>query len=268
MNILVAGIPVSDKKAKKRIRLWVLDHLAKEYGIKEEDLVSAELEAVPAGPAKDVGFDRSFVGGYGQDDRLCSFCAIAAALDVKTPKYTTLIVLFDKEEIGSEGSTSGKSRFVHNFVGDLLALSDPKYPDSKLRGAFRNAKALSGDVNAAVNPSYKEVHELGNAAKISHGICITKYTGHGGKYGASDATAEFVNEVRRIFNKAGVKWQTAELGKIDEGGGGTVAKFLAEYDMDILDVGAPLLGMHSTFEVCSKADLYHLYKGYYAFLAS
>ncbi len=266
LNIIVASRPIDDPKAKERVKLAVLDHLNREHGIVEEDLISAEVEVVPAGPARDVGFDRSMVGAYAQDDRVCVYTSLRAILGARRPERTCVAVFVDKEEIGSESNTSVKSRFLLNFIGDLIALEGAKHPERELWRALARSKCLSADVNAGVDPTFKDVHEAQNAAFVGRGVVITKYTGSGGKYSASDATAEYVGEVRRLFNSKGVRWQYGGMGKVDEGGGGTVAKFLAEYDMDVLDVGPALLSMHSPFEISSKVDVYYTFKAFEAFL--
>jgi len=265
LNVLVGSMPVNDDKAKTKVKLWVLDYLNKQYGMVEEDFTSAELEIVPAGPARDVGFDRSMVGCYGQDDRICGYTTMMAIFDVKNPRRTCMGLFFDKEEIGSDGNTSVQSRFVEYVMGELLEKVDREAKHTALHRALTNSKALSSDVNGAVNPTYKDVHEMMNASRMGHGVVLTKYTGSGGKYGANDAHAEFVGEVRLMFNKAKLPWQFGELGKVDEGGGGTVAKFLAKYNMDVLDAGPALLSMHSPFEVSSKLDVYYTYKAYKVF---
>lgn len=265
LSILVASRPVDDEKAKEKVKLAVLDHLNRAYGMVEEDFVSAEVEAVPAGPARDVGLDRSMVGAYGQDDRVCAYTCLQAILGVKVPDRTAVAVFVDKEEIGSDSNTGIKSRFFQNFVGDLLALSDPGYADSALRRTLASSKCLSSDVNAGINPLFKDVHEPQNAALIGRGIVITKFTGSGGKYTANDATAEYVGEVRRMLNKAKVPWQYGALGKVDEGGGGTVAKFLAELDMDVIDAGTALISMHSPFEISSKVDVWSTFRAFEEF---
>jgi aspartyl aminopeptidase len=265
MNILVASRPVDDEKAKEKVKLAVLDHLNRKYGMVEEDFVSAEIEAVPAGPARDVGIDGSMIGAYGQDDRVCAYTCLQAMLGVRTPHRTAVALFVDKEEIGSDSNTGIKSRFFQNFVGDLLALSDPGYPDSALRRALASSKCLSSDVNAGINPNFKEVHEPQNAALIGRGIVITKFTGSGGKYTANDASAEYVGEIRRMLNDAKVPWQYGALGKVDEGGGGTVAKFLAELDMDVIDSGTALISMHSPFEVSSKVDVWSTFRAFEEF---
>jgi aspartyl aminopeptidase len=265
LNVLVASRPVDDEKAKEKVKLAVLDLLNKEYGMVEEDFVSAEIEVVPAGPAMDVGLDRSMVGAYGQDDRSSVYTSLRAILGLKKPSRTCVAIFVDKEEIGSESNTSMRSRFFQNFVGDIMALEDPEYRDSALRRAFSLSKCLSADVNAGVNPSFKDVHEMQNAAMLGRGICITKYTGAGGKFSANDATAEYVGEIRRALNEQGIPWQYGALGKVDEGGGGTVAKFLAQLDMDVIDAGPCLVSMHSPFEISSKADIYFTYRAFSAF---
>ena len=265
LNVLVASLPFQDKKPKKKVKYWVLEYLNKKYGMIEEDFVSAELEVVPAGPAREIGFDRSMIGGYGQDDRICVFTLIRSVLDIKSPRRTSIALIIDKEEIGSDGATSIKSRFLEEVYSRLLELKDSSYPDRLLRMALSNTKAISSDVNGAVNPSFKDVHELTNAARLGWGICITKYTGSGGKFGANDASAEFMGLIRGTFNKAKVPWQTGELGKVDEGGGGTIAKFLAELNMDVVDAGPALISMHSPMEISAKSDVWSAYKAYCAF---
>ncbi len=265
MNILVASRPVDDEKAKEKVKLAVLDHLNRKYGMVEEDFVSAEIEVVPAGPARDVGIDASMVGAYGQDDRVCAYTCLQAILGVRTPERTAVALFVDKEEIGSDSNTGIKSRFFQNFVGDLLALSDVDYQDSVLRRSLARSKCLSSDVNAGINPNFKDVHEPQNAALIGRGIVITKFTGAGGKYTANDASAEYVGEIRRMLNKAKVPWQYGALGKVDEGGGGTVAKFLAELDMDVIDAGTALISMHSPFEISSKVDVWSTFRAFEEF---
>jgi aspartyl aminopeptidase len=266
LNILVGHRPLEEKGAKGKIKLWVLNYLNKKYGMVEEDFISAELEVVPAGKTYDVGFDRSMIAGYGQDDRSCAYTSLQAILDQKKPKRTAVVLLFDKEEIGSAGSSSVKSRFLENMVGDLLALKNKDYRDSALRKTLQNSQALSSDVNGGINPIFADVHEKQNAARMGNGIVITKFTGSGGKSGANDASAEFMGYIRRLLNKNNVPWQAAELGKVDEGGGGTVAKFLAEHNMEVVDCGPAVLSMHSPLEISSKVDIYSCYEAYCAFL--
>jgi len=265
LNVLLASLPFEEKKSKKKVKLWVLDYLNRTYGMVEEDFVSAELEVVPAGPAREIGFDRSMIGGYGQDDRICAYTCIRALSGIRSPSRTAMALIIDKEEIGSDGATSIKSRFLEDFYSKLLELRDPDYPDRMLRESLSGTKAISSDVNGAVNPSFKDVHELQNAARMGFGICITKYTGSGGKYSSNDASAEFMGLIRRVMNQGGVPWQTGELGKVDQGGGGTIAKFLAEHNMDVVDAGPALISMHSPMEISSKADVWSSYKAYIAF---
>ncbi len=267
LNILAGSMPVKDEKVKEKVKLYLLSELNRKYQIVEEDFISADLEMVPAGKAKDVGFDRSLVGAYGQDDRICAYTAMQALADLKVPERTAVAVFTEKEEIGSEGSTGMKSRFFENFVSRMIELRG-KYEEQLLKHALENSKALSADVNAALDPSFKEVHEIGNAAKLGFGIVITKYTGSGGKFGASDASAEYVGAIRNLLNKNNIPWQGGELGKVDEGGGGTVAKYLAEYNMDVIDAGPPILSMHSPFELSSKADVYSTYEAYKVFFSA
>ncbi len=265
LHLVVGSRPIDDSKAKERVKLAVLDHLNRTHGIIEEDLISAEIEAVPAGPARDVGFDRSLVGAYAQDDRSCVYTSLQAILGLRTPARTCAAIVVDKEEIGSESNTSMKSRFFLNFLEDILVLQGTPHPERDLWRSLHASRCLSADVNAGLDPTFKDVHEQQNAAVLGRGIVITKYTGGGGKYNASDATAEYVGEVRRLLNERRVRWQYGAMGKVDEGGGGTVAKFLAEFDMDVLDVGPALLSMHSPFELSSKVDIYHTHKAFAAF---
>ncbi len=267
MVILCGSIPCRDKEAKARVKQAVLEHLHQQFGLEEEDFISAELEAVPLTPVRWVGFDRSFLGGYGQDDKICSYTSVRALMDLERPKRTAVVACVDKEEIGSEGNTGIRSASFVNFIGDLLARSSPNYREVELRRLLERSAAISADVNAAVEPNFKQVHEMDNAARAGYGLVLTKFTGHGGKAGANDASAEFMGRIRQIFNRAKVPWQAAELGKVDEGGGGTVAKYLARYGMEIVDCGPGLLSMHSPFELVSVADLYAAYLGYRAFLA-
>ncbi len=268
LNIITGSIPIGNKEIKDRFKLNVLYYLKENYNIIEEDFISAEIEIVPAGPARDIGFDRSLIGGYGQDDRVCAFTSLESILKVSKPKRTSIAVFFDKEEIGSEGNTGAKSSFFEDFISDLLNKENIDFSERALRKTLINSTMLSGDVNAAIEPDFQDVHEKSNAARIGHGICITKFTGSGGKSGSSDASAEFVGKIRNIFNKNKIIWQTGELGKIDQGGGGTIAKHLAAYGMNIIDCGPALLSMHAPFEISSKADVFITYKAYKAFYQS
>ncbi|MDG6224581.1 MAG: aminopeptidase [Candidatus Thermoplasmatota archaeon] len=265
LNVLLASMPADEKDPKKKVKTWVLEHLNKEYGMIEEDFVSSELEIVPAGPAREIGLDRSMIGAYGQDDRICAYTCMRALLEVKGNERTAIGFVMDKEEIGSDGPTSIKSRFLEDFYSRLMDLRDPDHPDSALRRSLSNTLAISSDVNGAVNPSFKDVHELQNAARMGYGICVTKYTGSGGKVASNDASAEFMGVIRRILNNGKVPWQVGELGKVDEGGGGTVAKFLAEHNMDVVDAGPALISMHSPMEISSKGDVWATYRAYKEF---
>ncbi|MBU1389453.1 MAG: aminopeptidase [Proteobacteria bacterium] len=265
LNLVVGSLPLGDDKEKDRFKLNVLNLLYEKYGITEEDFISAEIEAVPAEKARDIGFDRSMIGSYGQDNRICAFTSLEAILDMPPSHKTAIALFFDKEEIGSEGSSGAKSNFLEDFMSDLLSVSGRNTDNRSLRKALINSSCLSADVNAAMDPDFKEVHESKNAAKLGFGLCITKFTGVGGKSGSSDASAEFVGKIRQLFNKHKIVWQTGELGKIDQGGGGTVAKFLAKFGMNVLDCGPAILSMHSPFEISSKTDVYMAYLGYKAF---
>ncbi len=265
LNVLVGGYPLPDSEEKERVKLAILKLLNDRYGLVEEDFISAELEIVPAGPARDVGLDRAFIGAYGQDDRICAFTSLAAILNLEAPAYTSIALFLDKEEIGSDGNTGAKSRLLEKIYFEILkVLSGSASADSVLESLFKT-RAISADVTAGIDPFYQEVHEKLNDAKMGHGVVVTKYTGHGGKYAANDAHAEYVGWLRRILNRAQVVWQAASFGKVDEGGGGTVAKYLAHHGMEIIDVGPPLLSMHSPFEIAHKGDLYMTYRAYKAF---
>jgi aspartyl aminopeptidase len=266
LTILAGHLPFADKEAKERVKLRVLELLHRQYGIVEEDFLSAELELVPASKARDVGFDRAFVAAYGQDDRVCAYAALRAMEEVDTPPYTTVALFLDKEEVGSEGNTGAKSHFLELFVMDIFRNAGKEPSEAVIKEVLFTSKAVSADGTAGIDPNYKDVHEAQNNAKIGYGVCLSKFTGAGGKYSSSDASAEYVGEIRELFNRTGVVWQMGELGKVDEGGGGTVAKYLALYGMDIIDCGTPMLSMHSPFEVASKGDIYETFRAYRAFL--
>ncbi|MEA1913093.1 MAG: aminopeptidase [candidate division WOR-3 bacterium] len=265
LNVLVGSIP-KDNEEKKPVLENILDLLKEKYGIQEEDLISAELELVPAWKAKSVGLDESFVGAYGQDDRICAYSALRAIQLVKESEKFPAVILFDKEEIGSEGNTGARSNIIQDFIMDLLESTGVNPTYRNIRRVIRKSSVISADVNAGLHPTYPDVQDKYNAAKLGFGVVLTKYTGHKGKAASSDAHAEFVAEVRRLYNKAGVKWQIGELGKVDLGGGGTIAKFIAKFGLEVIDSGPPILAMHSPFEIASKGDLYHTYKAYKAFL--
>jgi aspartyl aminopeptidase len=266
LNILSGSIPYNDEKVKEKVKLNILKLLNEKYGIVEEDFLSAELELVPAFKARDIGFDKSMVGAYGQDDRVCSYTSLRSILDLENVEKTAVCVLTDKEEIGSMGNTGAQSSFLENFIADICALSSDKYTDLVLRRCLSNSKMLSADVSAAIDPNYEGVYDKLNSPFIGKGIVLVKYTGSRGKAGSSDANAEFTGEVRKLFNDNSIIWQTGELGKVDEGGGGTVAQFMANMGMEVIDCGVAVLSMHSPFEVTSKADIYMAYKAYKAFM--
>lgn len=259
LDIVIGSIPAKGD-FKEKIKSAILEKLHTDYSITEDDLISAELEAVPAFKARDVGFDRSLIGAYGQDDRICAYAALQAILDVKNPEHTVMSFFVDKEEIGSEGNASAQaSVFLRSLIRRLDANVD-------IDSVLLKSKVISADVQSAVTPNYTDVFELKNASSLGNGVVMSKYTGHGGKYSANDASAEYVAEIRALLDKAQVPWQTGELGKVDKGGGGTVAKYFSRLGMDVVDLGAPVLSMHSPYEVTSKVDLYSSYLAYLAFL--
>lgn len=260
LNVVVGGLPCADGEAGKKIKYTVLDYLNKEYGMCEEDFLSAELSAVPAYPARDVGFDRALIGAYGHDDRVCAYPALTAVLDAAS-EHTVLAMLVDKEEIGSEGTTGMQCKVYEDLMEEISVALGANF--RKVRFA---SKCLSSDVTAAYDPNFASVYERMNSALLSCGTCMSKFTGSRGKSGSNDANAEFVGEVRAMFDKEGVVWQTAELGKVDAGGGGTVAKYLAKLNIDTVDIGVPVISMHAPWELISKADLYSNYKAFLAFM--
>jgi len=253
LNVLVGSQPNDEEKDAVKANILTLLH--ETYGIEEEDFISAELCVVPAFPARDLGFDRSMIGGYGQDDRVCAYPALRAILECTAPRRTAVCILADKEEIGSEGVTGMKSKVFDLFMEDIAVSLG-----GTLRACFANSFCLSADVSAALDPTYPEVTERRNTARLNYGVCLCKYTGSRGKSGASDASAEVVAFVRRIFDEANVKWQMCELGKVDQGGGGTVAMYMAERNIDTIDAGVPVLSMHAPFETVAKFDVYMTYR--------
>lgn len=265
LNIILGNIGSDDPEVKEGVKQNILKILNEKYDICEEDLLSSEIEVVPAFDARDLGLDRSMIAGYGQDDRVCAYTALRAILDVKKPKKTAVCLLVDKEEIGSMGATGMQSRHFENVLAKVCAKTVKTYSDLTLREALQNSTCLSADVGVALDPNYADVTEKRNTAILNGGILLTKYTGSRGKGGASDANAELVAKIRRIFNENEVEWQIGELGKVDFGGGGTIAQFVANLDMDVIDAGVPLLSMHSPFEVAGKLDIFMAYKGYRAF---
>lgn len=268
MNLVFGGMMEPNSEDKDAIKAYALKLLNQRYGISEADFLSAELELVPASKSRDAGIDSSMVVGYGQDDRICAYSALTALLDNLNgkPKRSMIVYLSDKEEVGSQGSTGAHSIFIQDFVANLMKANGENDSSSNLRRAFMNAHIISGDVTAAIDPNYPGVHERQNAVLFNHGVGIAKFTGSGGKYGCNDANAEFTAKVIRIFEEDGVFWQMGELGKVDEGGGGTIAYILANLGADVIDCGTGLMGMHSLYEMCSKADLYSTYRSYKAFL--
>ena len=261
LNVLVGSMPFKDDEGSELVKLNILKILNEKYGVTEADFLSAELEMVPAYKSCDVGFDRSLIGAYGQDDRVCAYPALTAVLEVNNPQKTALAILADKEEIGSDGNTGLNSDFLLHVIGDLARMQG-----KEVTVALRNSKCLSADVNAATDPTFQDVTERRNASFLNYGVVVTKYTGARGKSGTSDASAEYVAEVRSMLDNAGIVWQTAELGKVDAGGGGTVAMFVANLGIDVVDLGVPVLSMHAPFEVTSKFDVYMCYKAMYEFM--
>lgn len=254
LNVLIGSRPFCDDEGSELVKLNILDILYKKYGVTEEDFLSAELECVPAGKPRDIGFDRSMIGSYGHDDRVCAYPCLMAALDSVSPKYTTVAILADKEETGSDGNTGMNSAFLRHFIGYLADMQG-----GRAALALENSKCLSADVNAAFDPTFSDVMEKRNACMLNYGAVITKYTGARGKGGTSDASAEFVAWIRNILDKNNVVWQTGELGKVDLGGGGTVAMYIANLGVDVVDLGVPVLSMHAPFEVVAKFDVYMTY---------
>lgn len=269
LDVLIGNLPTDkkeeEKDAKERVKTQILELLKQEYDMEEEDFLSAEIEIVPAGEARDYGLDRSMIMGYGHDDRVCAYPSFEAILQMEAPKRTSVCLLVDKEEIGSVGATGMQSRFFENTVAEVLALCD-QYTDLALRRALQHSRMLSSDVSAAYDPNYPSVSEKKNAAYFGRGIVFNKYTGSRGKSGSNDANAEYIASLRKIFDKNGVAFQTSELGKVDQGGGGTIAYILANYGMEVIDSGVAVMNMHAPWEIISKVDLYEAYKGYVAFL--
>ncbi len=261
LNVLIGSHPFKDDKGSELVKLNILKLLNEKYGITETDFLSAELELVPAFKASDLGFDRSMVGSYGQDDRVCAYPALTAVLNVENPKRTAVAILTDKEEIGSDGNTGLNSDFLRYVIHDLAEMQG-----GNGTVALRNSKCLSADVNAGLDPTFPDVMERKNASLLNYGVTVTKYTGARGKASTSDASAEYVAEIRAMLDKAGIIWQTGELGKVDIGGGGTVAMYIANMGVDVVDLGVPVLSMHSPFETTAKLDIYMCYRAMYEFM--
>ena len=260
INILIGSRPFKSDDESELVKINILKMLNEKYGITEYDFITAELEAVPLNKARDIGFDRSLIGSYGQDDRVCAYPALQAALVCKNPAKTIITVLTDKEEIGSDGNTGLKAAYLENFITDLA-----KSGGREGYNVIAASKCLSADVNVGFDPCFPDVVDHKNCAYLNNGVVLTKYTGSRGKSGTSDASAEFIGEISRMLNSADVIWQTGELGKVDLGGGGTVSMFVARLGMDVLDIGVPVLSMHSPFETTSKLDIYMMYKAFCEF---
>ena len=260
LNILIGSRPFKDDEESEKVKLNIMNILFEKYGIIESDFLSAELEAVPAFKSCDIGFDRSMIGSYGHDDRVCAYPAAEAIFNIENPEYTAITVLTDKEEIGSDGNTGLNSSYFKYFVADLANTQGVNY-----HTVLSNTHCLSADVNAAFDPTFPDVSERRNASYINKGVVITKYTGSRGKAGTSDASAEYMGKIRSMLDGAEVVWQSGELGKVDAGGGGTVAMYLAALDIDVVDLGVPVLSMHAPFEVVSKLDVYMAYRAFKTF---
>jgi aspartyl aminopeptidase len=273
LNVIIGSLPAdngdvdeADEEDGKKFKLNVLKILNEKYGMIEEDFQTAELEIVPAGKARDVGLDRGMMMSYGHDDRVCAYASLKAILELENPDRTAVALFADKEEIGSVGSTGMHSSFFSNMVAELIAMESGKsYSELSLKKALAFSSMLSSDVAAGLDPTYSDVSEMQNAAIMGKGTVLVKYTGSGGKSGANDANAEYIGKLRKLFNDNGVIWQTAELGKVDQGGGGTIAYIMAKYNMDVVDMGVPVLSMHAPYEIISKTDLYMTYKAYKTF---
>jgi len=262
LNILIGSLPFKDDKASNLVKLNIANILYEKYDITEADFLSAELTLVPALRASDIGFDRSMIGAYGHDDRVCAYPSLMAMLDLDTPAKTAVCILTDKEEVGSDGNTGLNSCYFQNFIA---ALADSQ-EGLNARDVLPSSKCLSADVNAAHDPIYPDVLESKNEAYLNYGVVMTKYTGSRGKADTSDASAEYVAKIRNLFDSRNIIWQTSELGKVDMGGGGTVAKYLAKLDIDVVDIGVPVLSMHSPFEIVSKIDVFMAYRAFFEFL--
>lgn len=267
LDLTIGNKPLKGDE-KEAVKANVLKLLKKKYDIEEEDFVSAEIEVVPAGKARDYGLDRSMVAGYGHDDRCCAYTSLMAILAVEKPEFTSCCILVDKEEIGSVGATGAQSRFFENAIAKLLVLAGENDPLWNARLTMENSKMLSSDVSAGFDPLFPSVSDPNNAAYLAHGLVFNKYTGSRGKSGSNDANPEYYAWVRNVMDEANVNWQNAELGKVDQGGGGTIAYILGNYNMNVIDAGLPVLNMHAPMEIVSKADLFEAYRGYIAFLTA
>lgn len=265
LNILIAGRPIESKDISEKVKFAVLKHINEKYGMKECDFQTAEIEIVPAFKAKNVGLDESFIGAYGQDDRVCAFTTLKAVLDIEIPQKTAMAILVDKEEIGSMGNTGMMSAFFEMATAEIIEKLTGSCTVTQYNKVISNSACMSSDVNAAVDPNYESVSEKKNASFCNCGVVLTKYTGARGKSGSSDANAEFVSKLAKIMADNNVVWQTGELGKVDQGGGGTIAQYVANLNMDVIDCGVSVLSMHAPFEVTAKSDIYMAYSAYKAF---
>lgn len=267
LNLLIGGRPFPDEAVSQRFKLGVMQLLNERYGLTERDFATAELEIVPAGQAKFVGLDRSFLGGYGQDDRVCAYTSMRALFEVAKPRQTAVCMLTDKEEIGSDGNTGAQSRLYENFLAELYgALHAEGYSDLGFRRCLAATRMLSSDVTNAYDPTFAFVSDPKNESYMGRGIAIQKYTGHGGKYGASDASAELMQEITSLLDAQNIPWQAGEMGRVDAGGGGTICKLAAAQGMQVVDCGVPVLSMHSPFELTHTLDVFYTYRAYRAFL--
>ncbi len=266
LNVLIGSIPSNDIETEDKIKYNVMKIINEKYDIDEDDFLVAEIEVLPSGKARDVGIDRSLVGSYGHDDRVCAYTSLKAILEIEQPEKTVVALFVDKEEVGNMGNTGMESRFFENAVAELIALQENELYELMIRRAMANSKVLSGDVGAGFDPNFPDVMDKRNTAYIGKGVMLVKYTGARGKSGSNDANAEFLAEVRKIFNDNSVVWQTGDLGKVDQGGGGTIAYILANYGAEVVDCGVPVLSMHAPMEIVSKIDVYMTYKAYWAFL--
>lgn len=265
LNVLIGGMPIEAEDVNEKVKFSVLKMLNSRYGVTERNFQSAEIEIVPAYKAKNVGLDESFVGAYGQDDRVCAYTTLRAILNLENPKHTAVAVLVDKEEIGSSGNTGAQSAFMMMAIAELIEKTNGNCTLTDLNKTVSASACLSSDVSAAVDPNFLSVSEANNASYAGYGVVIMKYTGSRGKYDSSDANSEFVQEIGQILDNDGVIWQTGELGKVDQGGGGTIAQYVANLNMDVIDCGVPVLSMHSPFEIVAKSDIYMAYRAYKAF---
>lgn len=261
LNVLIGSMPFKSDEGSELVKLNILKLLNEKYGVTEEDFLSAELELVPAAKSSDIGFDRSLIGAYGQDDRVCAYPALTAVLNVEKPEKTAIAILTDKEEIGSMGNTGLQSDFLSHVIHDICVMQGCDETVAK-----RNSKCLSADVNAGIDPTFQDVMERRNASFLNYGVVVTKYTGGGGKSSTSDASAEYVAEIRAMLDRADIVWQTGELGRVDAGGGGTVAMYVANLGIDVIDLGVPVLSMHAPYETTAKLDVYMCYRAMYEFM--